>query len=105
MVIRILLAMILSGFLLCPAIADMSPPHLSLMPLPADVQFGDGSLLITQTFTVGIAGYKEARLERAGRRFMQNLSRRTGLSIELQFVDPAKAALVIHADHAPRAVR
>jgi hexosaminidase len=105
MVIRIFLAMIFSGFVLSPAIADMPPPHLSLMPLPAGVQFGDGHLLITQTFSVGIAGYKEARLERAARRFMQNLSRRTGLPIELQFVDPAKATLVIHADHASRTVQ
>jgi hexosaminidase len=105
MTIRILLAMIFSGFLLSSAIADAPPPHLSLMPLPAGVQFGDGRLLITQKFTVGNAGYKEARLERAGRRFLENLSRRTGLPLALEAGDPATATLVIHADHASHAVQ
>jgi hexosaminidase len=102
---RIIIAMIFSGLILSSAIADMTPPHLRLMPAPAGVQFGDGKLLITQPFTVGIAGYKEARLERAARRFIQNLSRRTGLPIGVQLVDPARATLVIHAEHASRAVQ
>jgi len=105
MVIRILLVMVFSGFILSAAIADVPPPHLSLMPLPASVQLGDGQLLITQKFTVGIAGYKEARLERAGRRFLENLSRRTGLPVGLDVGDPGKATLVIDADHASRAVQ
>jgi hexosaminidase len=105
MVIRILLAMILAGYVLSSAIADVPPPHLSLMPLPAGVQFGDGQLLITRTFTVAFAGYKDARLERAGRRFIENLSRRTGLPLGLEAGDPAKATLVIRADHASRAVQ
>jgi hexosaminidase len=105
MFIRILAAMIFSGFVLSSAIADVPPPQLSLMPLPAGVQFGDGRLPITQTFTVEFAGYKEARLERAGRRFIENLSRRTGLPLALEAGDPATATLVIHADHASLAVQ
>src|SRR5271170_2572489 len=104
-VIRILLVMVFSGFILSAAIADVPPPHLSLMPLPASEQLGDGQLLITQKFTVGIAGYKEARLQRAGRRFLENLSRRTGLPVGLDVGDPGKATLVIDADHASRAVQ
>jgi len=83
----------------------MSTPHLNLMPAPANLQFGEGQLLVAQSFSVGIVGYKEARLERAARRFVQNLSRRTGLPFAVQLVDPAKATFVIHAERASRAVQ
>jgi hexosaminidase len=102
---RILFAMLFSSFVLNSAIADMSTPHLNLMPAPANLQFGEGQLLVAQSFSVGIVGYKEARLERAARRFVQNLSRRTGLPFAVQLVDPAKATFVIHAERASRAVQ
>ncbi len=97
--------MIFCSFVLSSAIADMSTPHLNLMPAPASVQFGEGRLLFAQTFRVGIAGYKEARLERAARRFIENLSRRTGLPFDVQLADPAKADFEIHAERASRAVQ
>lgn len=97
--------MIFSSFVLSSAIADMSTPQLNLMPAPASVQLGEGRLLLAQTFTVGIAGYKEARLERAARRFIQDLSRRTGLPFGVQLADPTKADFVIHAERTSRAVQ
>lgn len=98
-------ALIFSGFVLSPAVADMPAPHFHLMPSPARLQLGEGRLIVARSFTAGIAGYKDARLERAARRFIENLSRQTGLPIALQLSDPAKATLVIHADRASRAVQ
>ena len=102
---RAFLAMIFSSFILSPVIADVAPPRLQLMPAPASLRLGDGRLVITQTFSVGIAGYKEVRLERAARRFVQDLSRRTGLPISLQLSEPATATLVIHTERASRPVQ
>ena len=97
--------MIFSSFILSPVIADVAPPRFQLMPAPASLRLGDGRLVITQTFSVGIEGYKEARLERAARRFVQTLSRRTGLPISLHLSEPANATLVIHAERASRPVQ
>jgi len=102
---RVLLAVIFSSIVLSPVIADVSPPRFQLMPAPASLRLGDGRLLITQTFSVGISGYKEARLERAARRFIQNLSRRTGLPISFHLSEPMKSTLVIHAEHASQPVQ
>ena len=102
---RILFTMMFGGFVLNAAIADMSTPQLNLMPAPASVQFGEGQFLVAQTFTVAIAGYKEPRLERGARRFIEDLTRRTGLPFGVQLADPAKADFVIHAERASRAVQ
>ena len=104
-VIRILLVMVFSGFILSAAIADVPPPHLSLMPLPASVQLGDGQLLITQKFTVGIAGYKEARLERAGGDSSRICRDERACRSRWRQAIGTTATLVIHADHASRAVQ
>ena len=45
----------------------------------ASVQAGAGRLLIDQSFSIAVTGYTDARLERAAERFLQNLSRQTGI--------------------------
>jgi hexosaminidase len=105
LLLRIFSALIVSSLVLSTAIADMAPPRFQLMPAPASLRLGDGRLVITQSFSVGFSGYKEARLERAAQRFIRNLSRRTGLPIRLQLSEPAKASLVIHAERASRPIQ
>ena len=58
--------------------ADSMRPH-TLMPVPAEVSFGEGSLLIDSSFTVALLGYTEPRLERASARLIERLSTQTGI--------------------------
>jgi hexosaminidase len=57
------------------------PPPLPLMPLPAQVKPGAGEFLINNGFGVALEGYQEPRLERAQQRFLNILSRQTGIPL------------------------
>ncbi len=78
-------------------------PSLTLMPVPASVKLGDGSLRIDSAFSVTLTGYTEPRLERAVERFRGQLSRQTGIAIAGKSAAPA--LLVVHTDHASKAVQ
>ncbi len=82
-----------------------STGELNLMPVPAQVQLGSGSMNMDGSFTVELAGYKEPRLEHAVERFQSTLSRRTGLVLGVQPVGAGKAALVIHTERASKEVQ
>ncbi len=75
------------------------------MPWPASVQSGSGALKIDASFGFAFTGYKEARLDRAGQRFLLQLQKQTGLLISGKPADPAKATLIVHTDHASREVQ
>jgi hexosaminidase len=49
------------------------------MPMPLHVTQGEGHLKIDGSFTVGLEGYKDTRLESALTRFINTLSRETGI--------------------------
>jgi hexosaminidase len=86
-----------------PGRAQASP---SLMPLPAKMQLGDGALKINGTFNVFFAGYREARLDRAGQRFLGELHRQTGLVLPAMAAsNPDKATLVVFTDRESKAVQ
>ncbi|MGH9617319.1 MAG: family 20 glycosylhydrolase [Acidobacteriaceae bacterium] len=57
------------------------------MPLPAHVTRGSGQFLIDGSFGIALEGYTEPRLERAKQRFLDTLSRETGIPLwrEAQF--------------------
>jgi hexosaminidase len=57
------------------------PPPLPLMPLPAQVKPGAGEFLINNGFGIALEGYQEPRLERAKQRFLNVLSRETGIPL------------------------
>ena len=80
-------------------------PTLNLMPWPASVQNGSGALRVDATFGIAFTGYKEARLDRAGQRFLTQLQRQTALLTPGTPVDPSKAKLVVHTDHASKEVQ
>jgi hexosaminidase len=75
------------------------------MPLPAKVQMGSGSLKIDGGFTYAFAGFREARLDRAGLRFLTQLNRETGIVFGHNPADPAKATLVVSTDHESKPVQ
>jgi len=80
-------------------------PALNLMPLPASVQLGTGSLRVGASFSVVLTGHAEPRLDRAAERFLQQLARQTALPISLKPSKAAKATLVIQTDHASKEIQ
>src|SRR5665213_3774163 len=63
---------------------------LSIMPLPAHAVQGQGEFMIDGTFGIKLEGYTEPRLVRARQRFLDTLSRETGIPLwrEAQFNQP-----------------
>ena len=47
--------------------------------MPQHISQGAGQLKIDSSFTIGLDGYKDARLESARKRFINTLSRATGI--------------------------
>ena len=78
-------------------------PQLTLMPMPASVQMGSGSLRIDSAFTVSLTGHTEPRLDRAIQRFKGQLSRQTALPLPLK--DAPKPTLLIHTDHGSKEIQ
>src|SRR6266849_5300953 len=78
-------------------------PRLNLMPYPANLQAGGGSLRIDSSFSVALTGHTEARLDRAAQRFLRQLSRQT--AIPLSGRASAKPTLSVHTDHASKEVQ
>ncbi len=81
------------------------PSTLTLMPVPAKIQPGAGQLVIDQLFTVSVAGAKDSRLDSGVPRFLDQLSRQTGMPVNNLMADSAKAALVIHVASGGRKVQ
>jgi hexosaminidase len=79
--------------------------QINAMPLPATVTPGAGRVIVSQSFSVAIAGYNEPRLERAAQRFLRDLSRQTGYFLSEQLSDTSHATLTIHAIHGSEPVQ
>ncbi len=69
--------------------APASPP---LMPMPSHLTLGEGQLLIDGGFSVKIDGYSEPRLVAARTRFLDTLSRETGIPFG---IDPQASATTL----------
>src|ERR1700678_933799 len=81
--LRIVLPMtlLLSSLIASGQTQPSAPPPLPLMPLPAQVKPDAGEFLINNGFGVALEGYQEPRLERAKQRFLNILSRETGIPL------------------------
>lgn len=90
---------------LSPFLAAQTPSNLSLMPVPAKLQAGSGQLVIDQTFTVASAGASDTRLQRGVGRFLDDLSRQTGMPLTVRPVDASHATLTIQARSPGRKVQ
>jgi hexosaminidase len=100
----ILVILILCSVFASSSAAEPRPP--SLMPMPSNVQLKTGQLVIDASFTVGISGPSGAQLQRAVERFLDNLRRQTGMPpLDMKVTDAAKAKLVVHTEHANKAVQ
>jgi hexosaminidase len=87
------------------ALQAQASAELNVMPLPAKAQPGSGSLKIDGGFDLAFAGYKEARLDRAGQRFIAQLTRATGILFLSAPADPSKATLVVTTEHQSKPVQ
>ncbi len=67
-------------------------PVLSLMPVPAHVEWTAGRVAIDPTFRVAVRGYVDARLRAGVDRAMRRLERRTGFDLARDPVDDPLAA-------------
>jgi hexosaminidase len=92
------------AFLLCASSTGaQDQPRLNLMPMPASLQTGTGSLRVDSSFTVALTGHTEPRLDRAVQRFLRQLSRQT--AIPPSGKPSPKPTLTVHTDHASKEVQ
>jgi hexosaminidase len=61
--------------------SEQGPQTLPMMPLPSQSTLGQGEFLIDGSFGIELTGYTEPRLERARQRFLDLLSRQTGIPL------------------------
>ncbi len=81
------------------------PSSLNLMPVPAKAQVGIGQLVVDQSFTAASAGQRDARLDGGIARFLEQVSRQTGMQLNGQPADASNATLVIRAENAGRKIQ
>jgi hexosaminidase len=94
------------AFLMCvPPAGAQEHPQLNLMPVPANVQPGNGSLRIDSLFSIALTGHTEARLDRAVQRFVRQLSLQTAIPFPAKTATSSKSTLVIHTDHGSKEVQ
>jgi hexosaminidase len=86
------------------AMAQM-PSSLNLMPVPAKVQVGTGQLIVDQSFTAFSDGRRDDRLDLGISRFLDQVSRQTGMMLNGQPANASNATLVIRAENTGRKVQ
>src|SRR5467141_3833888 len=91
--------------LLGPAMIAAQQPALNLIPIPASVQAGSGSLRVDSSFTVTLAGHSEPRLDRAAERFLHQLVLQTALPLLPKPAKNSKATLMIQTEHASKEIQ
>jgi hexosaminidase len=97
--------LVLGVLMISPLAKSQEQRPLNLMPIPSTVQIGTGRLLVDSSFSVGLTGYTEPRLDRAVERFLRQLSRQTAIPLAAKPSVTAKAVLVIHTDHASKEIQ
>jgi len=75
------------------------------MPMPMRVQVGTGQLVVDQSFTAVSTGQSDARLDSGIPRFLDQVSRQTGMQLNGQPADASNATLVVRAENAGRKVQ
>src|SRR5438128_632854 len=100
------IAMLPFAILLCAMVSKAQQTGGSnLLPVPASVRIGSGSLTIDSSFAVALTGFEEARLDRAVERFLRQLARQTALPVSTKAVKAPGATFVIQTDHAGKEVQ
>jgi hexosaminidase len=87
-----------------PRTSSAVEPVLDLMPVPANVKLKSGRLAVTTNFSVAVTGSRDRRVEDAVKRFLDELSRLTGLPLPSRTTDVSNATLVIQARRASKPI-
>jgi hexosaminidase len=95
----------LAGLIHALPLNAQGQPQPNLMPAPARVELGSGSLRVDPAFSVALEGHTEPRLDRAVQRFMEQLGRQTGFFVPPKGAASSKATLVVHTDHASKEIQ
>jgi hexosaminidase len=77
--VRIVSMTLLFSCLVVGGVQAQAP--LPLMPLPSQVKPGEGEFLVTNGFGITLQGFQEPRLDRAKQRFLNLLSKQTGIPL------------------------
>jgi len=99
------LGMLVLGVFLSPAMTAAQQPALNLIPAPASVQAGSGSLRVDSSFSVTLTGYSEPRLDRSVERFLRQLAHQTALPLATKPMKGSKASLILQTEHASKEVQ
>lgn len=86
--------------LACFVSAETPSVTLNLMPMPESLQLGPGELAIDRSFEVRVSGFRDARLDGTVHRFLADLSKRTGISLNGHPGVNGSSILMIHAEEA-----
>jgi hexosaminidase len=77
---------------------SQTQPRIDLMPMPSGVQAGTGELAIDRTFSISVAGFHDAALDRGVQRFVEQLSRQTGMRLDQELAAVASPTLLIQTE-------
>jgi len=72
----------------------------NLMPVPAKVEAGSGLWVVQQGLTISLSGGDDPRVRSAAQRFVDHLSRLTGIPLRYLTAQPDKATIAINCDRA-----
>jgi hexosaminidase len=75
------------------------------MPIPAKLQAGSGQWVVQQGFTISITGADDSRVHAASQRFVEHLSRSTGIPLHYLSAQPEQATIAIHCERAGEKVQ
>jgi len=85
--------------------ASCLPAQPNLMPWPAKIAMGEGSLPIDENFDISTLGAPDPRIHAAAGRFIRQLALQTGIPLREVFRDPSHAKFVIRCDSAGEAIQ
>ena len=77
-----------------PAMRAQETGPLPLMPLPVHVALGNGQFPIDGSLSIGFEGYTDARLLAGRQRFLNTLSRETGIPFPVEAQSPQPAFVI-----------
>jgi hexosaminidase len=81
-----------------PSTTTLSQAPWALMPVPAKIQAGNGQWLVQPGLTISLSGADDPRVGGAAQRFVDHLSRATGISLRYQTASADKATIAIHCE-------
>ena len=81
-----------------PGAAGQGSPW-NLMPVPAKIHPGSGQWIVQQGFTMSVTGADDPRSLAAAQRFVEHLSRATGIPLKYQLGEAEKATIAVRCEH------